>query len=87
MQVLHQQSSKYQILAHEIGHYLGMRHDFVPSFYGRTCEGYMDYNPTTHGWSTCNTEDMKAYFNSLTSETFSSCLDPIESNITNNLLF
>ena len=64
-----------------------MRHDFVPSFYGRTCEGYMDYNPTTHGWSTCNTEDMKAYFNSLTSETFSSCLDPIESNITNNLLF
>ena len=63
-----------------------MRHDFEPSFYGRTCDGYMDYNPTTHGWSSCNTDDMKAYFNSLTSEKFSSCLDPIKSNVTNNIL-
>ena len=39
-----------------------------------------------NGWSKCNTDDMKAYFNSLTSEKFSSCLDPIESNIGYHLL-
>ena len=63
-----------------------MRHDFDPSFYGKTCKGYMDYNLVTNGWSSCNTDDMKAYFNSLTSEKFSSCLDPIESNIGYHLL-
>ena len=63
-----------QIVAHEIGHNLGMYHDFTNTggnkfdSKGQACTGiggYMDYvsNPTK--WSTCSVEDYTKYYNSV----------------------
>ena len=56
-----------QILAHEVGHNLGMEHDFVGApgnnrydSQGRLCTGIggvMDYYGEVFQWSTCSIED------------------------------
>lgn len=63
-----------QILAHEIGHNLGMDHDFIGSqgvirrdAQGRSCTnigGVMDYNQRPFDkWSTCSVQDFLGYYN------------------------
>ena len=63
-----------QIVAHEIGHNLGMYHDFGDggtsdnrvSSKGESCTGvggYMDYIPNPNKWSPCSVEDFTNYFN------------------------
>jgi len=60
-----------QIIAHEIGHNLGMFHDFTNSRgnryeNGQLCTnvgGYMDYTQTPTKWSDCSVGDFTRYYN------------------------
>jgi hypothetical protein len=75
------------VIAHEIGHNLGMDHDFVTndddtssprySSTGADCTdvgGIMDYTNTKTRWSPCSVEDFNAYFNSMGGQTGEFCL-------------
>ena len=61
-----------ETLAHEMGHNLGMEHDFLPGKRGRTCGpgqgvpggGMMNYGKPLGAkiWSDCSTQDFTRYF-------------------------
>ena len=54
-------------MSHEIGHNLGMRHDFDEGHGGKNnkCngQGLMSYGDQPEKWSTCSVTDFTAHYN------------------------
>merc|ERR1711973_874157 len=76
-----------EVVTHEIGHNLGLSHDFDDAIKRKTgrmvprkvdgidCKGYMDYNKNNDGWSLCSVQDFTSYANRFGDDY---CLAPIE---------
>ena len=57
----------FQLLAHEIGHNLGMKHDFDSS-HPASCvkdNHIMSYGNSKEKWSTCSKKDLLVHYNSI----------------------
>merc|ERR1712113_684626 len=84
----HDDFTTANILAHEIGHNLGMAHDFGDSqsdprysSSGELCTnngGYMDYLQNPYRWTSCSVEDFTAYYNRVNPF----CLDALDETAT-----
>ena len=46
-----------KVVAHEIGHNMGMKHDFAPVHKHKGCNGIMDYGDSKDYWSQCSQSD------------------------------
>ena len=61
-------SSKYflcQVVVHEMGHNLGMSHDFDDKHAGKGCDGtgFMSYGTHPDQWSPCSKSDLLEHYN------------------------
>ena len=65
------------MVAHEIGHNLGMHHDHAIRHQGKGCskdENVMSYDSSKDKWSHCSVADFKAHYTYVTSSS-SWCMD------------
>merc|ERR1719422_603484 len=53
-----------QVFAHELGHSLGMHHDFDPPHHGKDCDGkgLMSYGGQQDRWSSCSNADFENWW-------------------------
>ena len=70
----------YKVVAHEMGHNMGMLHDFdaIHGGSGGACDGtgIMSYGSAPNVWSTCSKNDFLALYNSIIASSSKSwCLD------------
>ena len=56
-----------ELVAHEMGHNMGMLHDFDNAHSGKGCDGtgFMSYGSHPQAWSTCSKSDFLAQYNSV----------------------
>lgn len=67
-----------KVFAHELGHNLGMAHDFDPKHSGKGCSGVMDYGDTPDTWSSCSANDFIAHFDSVLMYQGKHCMKSID---------
>lgn len=53
-----------EVVTHEMGHNLGMRHDFDLS---SSCTGFMDYGNAPNEWSSCSQQEFLNHYNAIQS--------------------
>lgn len=68
-----------KVVAHEIGHNLGMNHDFTAKYKARGCTGIMDYGDSPDVWSKCSQEDFRNNYRVQMSRTGKHCMATLES--------
>ena len=67
-----------QLLAHEIGHNLGMLHDFDTRHKGKGCvkdNHIMNYGKSKEVWSECSKKDFQAMYTYIKQKKYSWCLE------------
>ena len=64
-----------ELVTHEVGHNLGMLHDFEP-VHKEACDGtgFMSYGTHPYEWSTCSASDFLGLYNAVLNENLAWCL-------------
>ncbi|CAB4054923.1 unnamed protein product [Lepeophtheirus salmonis] len=69
-----------KVVAHEMGHNMGMSHDFDKVHSGNKCTGIMDYGKTPDTWSSCSQDDFKNHYFSITKSGKEHCLEVLSND-------
>ena len=77
----HNQSPYFQVVAHEMGHNMGMTHDFTYPHKTKGCNGIMDYGESEDKWSECSKSDFIAQYEAKTLGNKPHCMKGLKKNV------